>query len=169
VSAPLGDASAPVIITLKRRVTFQAPGKPGTVPEGRRHWSYNNDPHFAVSHQQDGVSSEDSDLLAGTLFSALQTRVCRQWPTHSPTQSEQWALPKETRRPEYGTQHSSEYRMVGRHIRTSQAPPAAWCSRMKTVFTLMKLTRRHAPSLHLQRSAVRSLTKISRIIKLLSP
>lgn len=52
----------PVIITLKRQVTFQAPDKPGTVPEERRHWGYNNDPHFAVSHQQDDVSSEDSDL-----------------------------------------------------------------------------------------------------------
>jgi hypothetical protein len=102
------------------------------------------------------------------LFSDLQTRVCRQWPTHSPTQSEQWAPPTETRRPEHGNQHSSQYRVVGRHIRTPHAPLEARCSCRKTVFTLMKLTRRHAPSLHLQRSAVRSLTKISRITKLLS-
>lgn len=101
-------------------------------------------------------------------FQTYKREYAGSGPTHSPTQSEQWALPTETRRPEYGTQHSSEYRVVGRHIRTPHAPPAACCSGMKTDFALMKLTRRHAQSLHLQRRAVRSLIKISRIIKLLS-
>lgn len=173
MSATTGDASAPAIIKLKRQTRYNRTlflrdvGTGGTITNQILQRRINK----TMLPLQTVICKCVLYLRTYKQVHARSAASKTSWPTHSPTLSEQCAgaggalPPRKQKVAECGTPNTNlstcrSFRVQDHLSRNHRGPPAAWCSRMKTVFT------RHATSLYVQRSVVRSVPQISRIMSL---